>query len=474
MIFTSYTYVVFLAVSFGLYWTVKPGWRKPLLILASFIFYCSWKWQYGFLLAGLAVFNWGFGRWVACRQERAHWLWPGVIVNVGTLVYFKYTRFLILNISALMLRLGGESIQVPDILLPLGVSFFTFQGVAYLVDVATGEPPIRRFLDFLLYKSFWPQLIAGPIIRPGEIRDQIEQKRNWSSDNVAYGLKRILNGFLKKVVIADNIAPVVDLVFMSTAQPGSLDVLVGTVGFGLQIYFDFSAYSEIAIGTARLFGYVFPENFNWPYLAESPREFWSRWHMTLSRWIKDYVFTPLAMAFRAQRALIPIAALFAMTLCGLWHGAEWTFVIWGAWHGVFLVLGEVLLPRSRVKPALSHGKHISSFVGWVFTMFAVFSGWLIFRVQSLSQLGTFIKALGSGSLLKPQIVRENMVILVLLVFAGTALLHLAKIANLDSRIRLSGFLSVIRPVTDTFLYAMAVSVIIVADRGSKAFVYFQF
>jgi alginate O-acetyltransferase complex protein AlgI len=455
-----------------IYWGIRAKWRKQFLILASYIFYCSWKWQYGFLLLGLGVFNWAYGRWVIKKSGKRKYLWPGIVVNVSILVIFKYTNFIVQNMSFMNVRLGGNSFSIPNILLPLGISFFTFQGVAYLVDVASGERPFIKLTDYLLFKAFWPQLIAGPIIRPREIHDQIENERKWSNENIEYGLKRILSGFFKKIVLADNLAPVVDVVFLKNASPGFIDMAAGVIGFGLQIYFDFSAYSDIAIGSARLFGYRFPENFNWPYLATSPREFWGRWHMTLSRWIKDYLFTPLAVSFRGAKAYMLLAVMISMGICGLWHGAAWTFIIWGLWHGVLLISGELLFPQNKKRrPIISN---LSKYGGWVFTMVGVFIGWLIFRAESIGAVQRIFKSVSMAPLLKPQLLRENQLILVATIFLFTFFVNLIKTLDWQAKMRSSNLWLEVRPLVMPLIYAVVIAIIIIADTGSKAFVYFQF
>ena len=393
-------------------------------------------------------------------------------MNVSVLVIFKYTKFIIQNVSFVNVRLGGDSFSIPNILLPLGISFFTFQGVAYLVDIAAGERPFIKLTDYLLFKAFWPQLIAGPIIRPREIHDQIENERSWSNEYVEYGLKRILSGFFKKIVLADNLAPLVDAVFLKSASPGFIDVAAGVLGFGLQIYFDFSAYSDIAIGSGRLFGYKFPENFNWPYLASSPREFWNRWHMTLSRWIRDYLFTPLAVSFRGGKAYLLLAVMISMGICGLWHGAAWTFVIWGLWHGVLLIGGEMLFPRKKQRRSI-----LGSLIrvsGWVFTMAGISIGWLLFRAQSIGAVQRIFKSVFMAPLLKPQLLRENQFLLLGAVFLFTFFVNLLKTLGWQAKMSSSQLWLEVRPLAMPLVYAVAVATIIIADHGSKAFVYFQF
>jgi alginate O-acetyltransferase complex protein AlgI len=472
LIFTSYTYILFLATAFALHWLVPERWRKWTLIGLSYVFYCAWRWEYAFLLLGVSLFNWRYGLLLSRRGERPGLLGLGVAVNLAPLLYFKYTGFFVQSLSDVAGLAGAGPFRVPQILLPLGISFFTFQGIAYLVDVATGETPFRRAPDFLLFKGFWPQLIAGPIIRPAEIREQIEGRRCLEYGDVSEGLRRIVLGFLKKVVLADNLAPTVEMVFAHGARPGMVDSAVGLVGFGLQIYFDFSAYSDIAIGSARLFGFRFPENFDWPYLASSPRAFWERWHMTLSRWIRDYLFTPMAFTLRDRRAWLPVAVVGSMAICGLWHGAAWTFVVWGVWHGLMLLSGEAvrsLTAGRRVTRGLA-----GTLAGWSLTTAGVLAGWALFRAESLGDAAamlTSILTLDGG--LRPRVLRENAVLFVAVIAAGTALVHAWRALRWRPAVWAAAW-GQVSPVALPALYALAVAVVIVADRGSRAFVYFQF
>jgi alginate O-acetyltransferase complex protein AlgI len=370
MAFTSATYLAFLAVAFLVHWTLPARARNAFLVLASYAFYCSWRPEHGLLLLGASLFNWALGAFVLPRARTAWPLLLGVAANLALLVVFKYAGFLAENLAAL-----GVPVRDPGIALPLGVSFFVFQGVSYLVDVAAGEEPLP-FLDFLVFRSFWAQLVAGPIVRAGEMREDIGRARVLEDGDVAEGARRILVGLAKKVVLADSIAGVADAVYAPWARPTALDVVVGTLAFGLQVYFDFAGYSDLAIGTARLFGFKLPENFDWPYAARSPQEFWNRWHMTLSRWIRDYVHAPLAFATRGVPRLALLWILVAMVACGFWHGARWTFVLWGVWHGLLLALDRTLLRGLFAR---------RDAVALAATFLLVNAGWLLFRASSLEQ-----------------------------------------------------------------------------------------
>jgi alginate O-acetyltransferase complex protein AlgI len=480
MIFTSYTYLAFLAIAFVLYWIAPSAWRKFLIIGLSYVFYCSWRWQYGFLLLGVTLFNWWYGRWVL---KRGGPLWAGIAVNIGALGYFKYLTFVLDNVNAAG-RLFGLHWQIPhfDILLPLGISFFTFQGVAYLVDVASGEEPLEKLSDFMLFKSFWPQLIAGPIVRLEEMRAQIATPRTLVYENVAEGSQRILYGFAKKV-LADNIGSSIDRVYLAGAAPNLLDGLSGVIGFGMQIYLDFSAYTDIAVGSALLLGYRFPENFNWPYISRSPREFWNRWHMSLSRWIRDYVFMPMSFASRNRPGLGPLWLLIAMALCGLWHGAAWGMVLWGTWHGVLLVLNQGPL-RKFFPPSEDEGGKPSllwRLLGIAVTWTAVQAGWLLFRAPSLHQAGVIFKSIVTAhGGIRPAILRENAVLFIFATLGVLALLQLLR-RQVTALMHPPAITTETKPtvilagvLTRSVIYTILITGIIVFDLEAQSFVYFQF
>jgi alginate O-acetyltransferase complex protein AlgI len=330
--------------------------------------------------------------------------------------------------------------------------------------------------DFLLYKGFWPQLIAGPIIRPGEIREQIEGDRTLDYESLSIGCRRILIGFFKKIVLADTLAQFVDMVYMPGAAPNAIDSAVGTLAFGLQIYFDFSAYSDIAIGTSRLFGFIFPENFDWPYLSRSPQEFWSRWHMTLSRWIRDYVFTPMTFAARHRPKMALLWILMAMAVCGFWHGAQWSFIIWGTWHGIILVLNQTLLKNFFPAPGDSSNgwNTLKMWLGMVVTFGMVTVGWVFFRAATIHNAWEILSSilLFKGGLQRA-ILRENAILVVLAIFFGLVTIQLMKVRS-PRWDYLSPRLDPVKRFIKPVAYAFLILAVIIFDESAKAFVYFQF
>jgi len=477
MIFTSYVYLLFLLVMFILHWSVPVGWRRQVLIAGSYFFYCTWDWPLGFLLLGVSLFNWSYGRWISRKADLAWPLFAGILVNLSPLFYFKYSNFVFSNLSTVVQFAGGGwKYNIADIILPLGISFFTFQGIAYLVDIWAGEKPFEKLCDFLLFKAFWPQLIAGPIIRTHEIYDQIMAERVLSYENIAFGSQRIIFGFFKKVVLADSISPYVDSIFLHGTSPNAIDGVFGALGFGLQIYFDFSAYSDIAIGSARLFGFKFPENFNWPYSSASPQDFWNRWHMTLSRWIRDYVFTPIQFATRHYPLMAPFCVLGAMATCGLWHGAQWTFIFWGCWHGILLILNYSVLKdfffnkKKGVNSWSYYFRHISAMA---VTYIMVNLAWILFRAQTLADainIFSAIFALKGG--LHPAIIRESVVVFIGLVIILLGVMQITR--GWFERLIFSESLSPVHVACRSVVYLLLIVAITIFDKSSKAFIYFQF
>lgn len=400
MIFNSVTYLLFLAAVVILFWLLPKRLRLWMIFLSSLTFYGFWRPE--FLLVMLLSAGTDF--FVAKRIEatdilnqRRAWLVVSLLVNLGLLFYFKYLLFVVDN-AVVVMRFFDIDIQSPvlNIVLPLGISFYTFQTISYTVDVYRKFIPAER--DFILYGcfvTFFPQLVAGPILRAGELLHQLEARPVFRLDTFVSGLRRILFGLFLKVVLADNISPLVDAGF---GQPistiGAIDVLTLAFLFGFQIYFDFAAYSHIAIGSARLTGISFPENFNFPYMASSPREFWRRWHISLSSWIRDYLYLPLlgvkvqdrsveglATALRepGARSRHPIVVLYATWgIMGFWHGANWTFVLWGLYHATFIALYRTASPYcTRIPPG------IRNWGGWIITLPVVMLAWIPFRAQSV-------------------------------------------------------------------------------------------
>ena len=391
MIFSSEVFLFgFLPLLLGLYFAAPSNrLRNVVLVIASLFFYFWGEGRYVLLVVGLALLNYAFARglWLipdAATKLRRVVLAAAVAADVGTLVYFKYTTFLAQNIHAALGGSIGAQLAASQIYLPLGISFFSFHAVSYVVDVYRRTSAARRnSLEAILYFVFFPQLIAGPIIRYKDVAEQLSA-RVITIDDLAYGIRRFVVGLAKKVLIADTLAGPVDRIFAtSPTELSATAAWFGILAYALQIYFDFSGYSDMAIGLARMFGFRFLENFNFPYVADSIREFWRRWNISLSRWMRDYLYIPLGgNRVAAWRVYANLFIVFF--LCGLWHGAKWTFVVWGLIHGLFMVLERIgLLRRVTGLPVVRH----------VYALSVICFAWVFFRADSFPYALGFLEAL---------------------------------------------------------------------------------
>jgi len=374
-----------------------------LLLVASVIFYAKGGGTFTWLMLASIAFNYWMAIAVAMRGSRA-WLAFAVATNLIVLGIFKYANFFADNVNTLLLALPAQPLVVPRVLLPIGISFFTFHAISYVVDVYRRDATAQKSpVHAALYLLLFPQLIAGPIIRYRDIADQLA-RRTVTIDDLAYGIRRFVIGLAKKVLIANVVAGPADRIFaMPFAQLSIGHAWLGLVCYTLQIYFDFSGYSDMAIGLGRMFGFRFPENFRWPYIAASVQDFWRRWHISLSTWFRDYLYVPLGgnrvPPARTYRNLVTI-----FFLCGLWHGASWNFVLWGLWHGVFLVIERVstrrtargadglLMPGGR--PSTSRAAAVG---GHMYTLGVVMIGWVFFRAETLTNAVGFLTAMAGLS-----------------------------------------------------------------------------
>ncbi len=367
--------------------------RKLVLTAASYFFYAQWNWHYCLLLAGSSLLTYAGGLAInAAAAQRTRKLIVGVTVGGHLLLLstFKYLDFLVGSANHLLHAFGsGRELPFMEIILPVGISFFTFHGISYLVDVYRGDVAVcRRLLDILLYLSFFPQLVAGPIVRAAFFLPQLARPAA-ERVPIAEPVLLILGGLFKKVVIATYLATdLVDPVFFDPSRYRSLDLVLAAYGYAVQIYCDFSAYTDMAIGFATLLGYRFPINFNQPYRAQSLREFWQRWHISLSSWLRDYLYKPLGGS-RGSRWFTARNLMITMLLGGIWHGAAWKFVAWGGLHGAGLVAERFIKPWSSTRL----GKVIAVLVVFHF----VCLGWILFRADSFQTVVIYLTAMVSGT-----------------------------------------------------------------------------
>ena len=384
MSFIQTSFLWFFAVVFTAYWLLgRRRWQNALLLVASYVFY-GWvhPWFCALLLFS-SIVDFFVGQKMAVSPHKGRWLAVSLTANLGLLAYFKYMDFFLENVAAVLTGLGiGNDVHTLGIFLPVGISFFTFQTLSYTIDIYRGElEPRRDFLDYMVFVSFFPQLVAGPVERASNLLPQMEEDRTLDWQQVRSGLHLALWGGFKKICVADTISPYVNLVFIHT-DPSFAMVAAATVGFAVQILADFSGYTDIARGIARMMGFELIENFKHPYLAINPSDFWRRWHVSFSSWIRDYLYIPLGGS-RGSGAQTLRATFGSMLLSGLWHGASWNFVIWGAYHAV-LITGYRAVER-RLPRGLLRQERLKPFTIPVMFVFTCW-GWLVFRETHLDRL----------------------------------------------------------------------------------------
>lgn len=390
MVFSSLVFLCFFLPACLLFYYISPARLKnTMLLLFSLLFYWWNKPEYVFLILFSIALNYLGGIWISsCRRnliKKAAFIIV-LCMNILLLVIFKYTDFIITNINLIT---HGD-IPLPNIILPIGISFFTFQGISYICDVYMGKCSCcKNPVDTALYISLFPQLVAGPIVKYNEISHELTE-RHVSIHSFSDGIMRFIAGLSKKVLIANVLGETADGIFnMSDRGIDCPSAWLGIICYTLQIYFDFSGYSDMAIGLGRLFGFTFPENFNYPYISKSITEFWRRWHISLSTWFRDYIYIPLGGSRRGNQSLHLLIVFF---ITGLWHGASWNFILWGGMYGVLLVIEK---PFSR----LNIYKKIPSFLKWLITIIIVMTGWVLFRAPDLdSALKYILMMYGIGSL----------------------------------------------------------------------------
>ena len=384
MLFNSPSFAVFFPVVTLLYFALPQRARAPLLLAASCVFYMAFIPEYILILAFLIVVDYSAGLLIESARgpRRRAWLIVSLCANIGILGFFKYFNFFNDNLAALARVLGWNySIESLRIILPIGLSFHTFQSMSYTIEVYRGRVPAERSpLYFALYVMFYPQLVAGPIERPQHLLPQFREHHRFTWANFVQGMQLMVTGLFKKIVIADRVALVVNTVYADPGQYSGAQLLVATWLFAVQIYCDFAGYTEIARGAAKIMGFDLMVNFNRPYLATSIVDFWRRWHISLSTWFRDYLYFPLGGNRRGRaRTCLNLALVFLIS--GLWHGANWTFIIWGALHGLFVVVYVLTeTPRARLAAALPAA--LMTFLSWLLTFSLVTLAWVFFRAAT--------------------------------------------------------------------------------------------
>ncbi len=472
MLFPTATFALFFLVVLPLSWLTMPWphrWR-PFIIVASYVFYGWWDWRFVFLLAGCTLWNQVLAVriWRSRSQaQRRALLWLALAGNLGVLGYFKYYDFFVSSTDNMAAIVGLElPLSLKAIVLPVGISFYTFMAISYVVDAYRGEFEPTTLEKFAVYLSFFPHLVAGPIVRPSELIPQIDTPRNPRRVDTSRAFYLIATGLFKKVVIANYLASsIVDEVFAAPGQHSSLEILIAIYAYAVQIYADFSGYTDIAIGIALLLGFTFPQNFDSPYAATSVQDFWRRWHMTLSRWLRDYLYIPLG-GNRRGRLMTYRNLMLTMLIGGLWHGAAWTFVVWGGLHG--LALASERWWHERRGPATTPPATRNVWLARIATFHFVCFAWIFFRSDSFSAAWDMIEGLFTGWGEASPLVTGG-VLLAIAVGIGSQYLP----ARLP-RIVMARFsrLPVLGQATALALALMLTSVL--GPEGVAPFIYFQF
>ena len=424
MLFNSITYAFFLPIVFVLYWLLNKNLKlqNVFVVLASYVFYAWWDWRFLILLFGMSLLSWLCGSLI--EKEKNHSLInsltpstlskccmiTSIVINVGILAIFKYYNFFVYSFADLF---GLQnSIHSLKIVLPLGISFFTFQAVSYVVDVYKHKIKPTSLIDCLFYIGFFPKLLAGPIERPTNLIPQIQKSRVFDYDLAVDGCRQMLWGLFKKVVVADNCASFVNQIYGDYTNQSGSTLLLATIFYTIQIYGDFSGYSDMAIGSAKLLGFRFRDNFLFPYFSRNMNEFWRRWHISLNTWFVDYVYIPLGGSRDGKWHTIR-NIMIVFLLSGLWHGADWSFVAWGAYHGLLLVLLILLNRNTKYEHVVAYDKWYPSLKesGQMVLVFVLTTfGWMMFRADNMTQFVGYTARMCSADILSMPKLQGNTIL----------------------------------------------------------------
>jgi alginate O-acetyltransferase complex protein AlgI len=481
MLFNSLEFGIFFSTVFVLYFSLPSKYRWVFLLFSSYFFYMSWKAEYAVLIAGSTLVAYVTALGMAKEKNRAvrrALLSVSILFNIGVLIFFKYANFFSSSVQSLLQSVNVfTALPELEVLLPVGISFYTFQTLAYSIDVYRGEREPERHLGHLaLYVSFFPQLVAGPIERASHLLPQLKVLGGFDYDRVVSGLRLMLWGLFKKMFIADRLGVYVDQVFAEPGRHTGMTVAVALYFFAFQIYCDFSGYTDIARGAGRVFGINLLENFRNPYFAKGIKDFWRRWHITLSLWFRDYVYIPLGGS-RQGTGHHAFNLLVVFVVCGLWHGASWTFVAWGIYHGTFIIFETWAVGFLE---AVSRGfglaslPRVRSAIAIIVTFHVTCLGWLLFRAASFDDVGVLLRnltVLGNGRLvIDGGLLAHQMVIAV----ASIGLVVVVD-ALKESGMRLERLaLSPIWVRWPAYFAAIFVILLMPGGEGVKAFIYFQF
>ncbi|WP_432713703.1 MBOAT family O-acyltransferase [Pedobacter sp.] len=479
MLFNSLNFAFFLPVVFFLYWFFfkrSLPLQNLLLLVASYFFYACWDWRFLFLLVFSILLDFTTGIKIAQATRpgvRKFWLWLSISINLGLLGVFKYFNFFSTSFAEGLSDIGLQvNPMTLNVILPIGISFYTFHGLSYIIDVYKNRiEPERNFVVYSVFVSFFPLLVAGPIERATHLLPQIKKKRKFSYTQAVDGLRQILWGLFKKVVIADNCAYFANMIFNNSGDYSGSTLVLGALFFTFQIYGDFSGYSDIALGTAKLFGIELLKNFNYPYFSRDIAEFWRRWHISLSSWFKDYVYIPLGGSKGGNWMKIRNTFIIFI-LSGFWHGANWTFIVWGFLNALFIIPSILLKTNRSNIDIVAKGKLLPSLRD-LFQIILTFSltvlAWIFFRAKDLHHAFQYIGGIFSPSLLTTPELNRAGVIILLLVFIFFIIEWLGR----EGHFAINHITIFPRPVSWAIYFALIL--LLFSFQGEEqAFIYFQF
>jgi alginate O-acetyltransferase complex protein AlgI len=473
MVFSSVIFLfIFLPLFLIVYQLAKANWRNYVLLIFSLAFYAWGGPKFVFLLLGSMSVNFFVVRGMYHNKEKRKLLLVlSLIINVGMLGYFKYANFFVENFNAVLESFGFTAVEWTKVILPIGISFFTFQSITYTIDVYRNvHRPLKKLSDYLLYIVMFPQLIAGPIVRFNTVADDIlDRRHNDTVDNKLYGIYLFIIGLSKKVLVANALGGFVDETFASNISNEGTGILwLAIVAYSFQIYFDFSGYSDMAIGLGRIIGFKFPENFNNPYISQNITEFWRRWHITLGTWMRDYLYIPLGGNRVGSKGRMYLNLIIVFLISGFWHGASWNFVIWGAWHGLFLILDRLFL----IKLLGKIGKLSRVFINYIIVLI----GWVFFRAETLGDAAVYIKRMFLFDFKSFDIIYDKELLVVLIIAAVFAFSNLFRIGRISQNFlyreehNSSGHTAM--TLISIILFVLCVSYVV--SSGFNPFIYFRF
>ena len=481
MLFNSIDFAIFLPIVFILYWFATDKNLKLqnlLIVVASYLFYGWWDWRFLSLILFSTIVDYSIGRKLLneeSKYKRKILLWTSILVNLGFLVFFKYYNFFLDNFITAFSFFGTPiNSQGLNIILPVGISFYTFQTLSYTIDVYKKKlKPTKDFIAFTAFVSFFPQLVAGPIERATNLLPQFYKKRTFEYHKAIDGLRQILWGLFKKIVIADNSAQIANEIFNNSADYSGSTLVLGAVFFTFQIYGDFSGYSDIAIGTSRLFGFNLKQNFAFPYFSRDIAEFWRRWHISLSTWFRDYLYIPLGGS--RGGTWMKIRNTFAIFIVsGFWHGANWTFIVWGALNALYF-LPLLLLNKNRINTDIvAQDKYLPTFkefyqIGITFSLTVL--TWIFFRAENIGHALSYLSTIFSKTLFTIPKLKDSRLVII-----TSALIFIFLIIEWLNRNNKYGFENVFftKKIFRWFTYIILILSIIIFSGSKQGFIYFQF